>query len=211
MNNSNYGINIQERLAEEQAKSSLRIYENEVKQELSLQKEQIRWKKKAQFMEEQRELQKSQFEAVTIDEDGRIGVKTENLQIQSKTRKVANFSEPRMYIFEHLENRHEKIYCVTFRLNGMADDKRTFAMLKAEQSGNPNYIIKKISAVGGMIIGSNPQQKKEYALQLLYLLIARCQKTYIIPERRGWYIDESGKMKFFQDRWTWKEAVKCAK
>ena len=92
----------------------------------------------------------------------------------------------------------------------MLDDLR-YAMFDCTKCGSPTYVLKKWAAIGVEIFAPTLAAKKKYALQLMTLLIHNANRREKLPDRRGWYIDENGKLQFFQGRWTWEEALGCVK
>lgn len=163
---------------------------------------------KSLLAEEERERKKSQCDLLSVDESGNIRIQTTNLRINANARKVANFTNPEITILERLENEMEKLYL--FNCN-MSDDDLRYAMLDYTKCGSPTYVLKKWAAIGAEILAPTLAVKKQYALQLLALLIHNSNRRIKLPDRRGWYVDENDEIKFFQERWTWEEALRCAK
>ncbi len=157
--------------------------------------------------EEERERRKAQFDMLKIDQNGKIFVETQNLQIQKVQREVANFLHPEMMELCRIKNPNDKLFLLTFDLNREIQ----YAILNPEKCGSPTYLIKKIAASGGYIMANNQAKKKEFVLQLITFLISQTREKIYLPERREWYVDENQKLRFFLGRWTWEEASKCAK
>lgn len=195
--------NIQQNLAI----SQIRIAEEDYKQERRLQRNISYLQQKFIIAEEERERKKSQCDLLSIDESGNIRVETTNLRIDANARKIANFTHPEITILERLENETEKVYL--FSCN-MLDDLR-YAMFDYTKCGSPTYILKKWAAIGAEIFAPTLAMKKVYALQMLTLLLQKSNIRIQLPDRRGWYTDKNGKIQFFEGRWTWEEALKCAK
>lgn len=196
-------VNFNEHLA----LSQIRAAENDYKQERRLQRNLSYLQQKAFLSEEERERKKSQCDLLSIDDGGNIRVQTTNLRIDANARRVANFSHPEILIFERLENEEEKVYL--FCCNIQKDEKYT--MLDYTKCGSPTYIIKKFATIGAEIFAPTLAVKKQYALQLVTLLIQNAERREKLPDCRGWYETECGEIRFFQRRWTWEEALKCAK
>lgn len=197
----------QTKIQTEMALSQIRVAEDDCKQERRLQRKLQFLQQKSFLAEEDRERKKSQCDLLSIDESGNIRVQTTNLRIDANARKVANFTQPEITILERLENETEKIYLFTCN---MLDDLR-YAMFDCTKCGSPTYVLKKWAAIGVEIFAPTLAVKKKYALQLMTLLIHNANRREKLPDRRGWYIDENGKLQFFQGRWTWEEALGCVK
>lgn len=204
MENMNYYPNS---LAEEQGKMQLRIQEEAAKIDLRNRKKLDFEHQKVVLKEAEREKKKAQYEMVCIDQNGEVLVETKNLQIPQIRRKVVNFTHPEIIIFFRIMNPEEKIYLLCFDVN----NETHYAMICPEKCGNPTYLRKKIIASGGYVMGNNIAKQKEYLTQLIALLISQAKDKHYLADDRGWYLDEKGKLKFFNKKWTWKEAVKCAK
>ena len=195
--------NIQQNLA----LSQIKIAEEDYKQERRFQRQISYLQQKSFLAEEERERKKAQCDLLSIDDGGNIRVQTTNLRINVDERRVANFSNPEISIFERLENAEEKIYL--FNCNIQEDVRYT--MLDYTKCGSPTYILKKWTSIGAEIFAATLAVKKQYALQLVTLLIQNAERREKLPDRRGWYETENGEIRFFQGRWTWEEALKCAK
>lgn len=187
--------------------SQIRIAEEDYKQERRLQRNISYLQQKSIIAEEERERKKAQCDFLSIDDNGNIRMQTTNLRINVNARRVANFSHPEITIFERLKNENEKIYLFSCNI---LDDLR-YVMFDYTKCGSSTYILKKCAAIGAEIFAPTLAIKKRYALQMLALLLQKPNARIKLPDRRGWYIDENGKLQFFQGRWTWEEALKCVK
>ena len=194
-------------LAEAQGKMQLKIQEEAAKMDLRNQKKLYLEQQKMLLKEAERERKKAQCEVVSIDQNGNVLVETKNLQIAQSKRLVTNFTNPEIIILYRIMNPEEKRYLLCFDLIG----ETHYTMLCPEKCGNPTYLRKKTIASGGYVMGNNIAKQKEYLTQLIALLISQVKDKHYLADDRGWYLDEKGKLKFFNKKWTWKEAVKCAK
>ena len=193
-------------LNNEQMKMNLRIQENSVMLEQRTAKKIFLMKQKQLMKEEEREKVKAQFEAIQIDKNGNVSVYTQNLRIPTGFRRVVNFTNPGLIPLCRISNPDEKIFLFQFYLA----EEIQYTMLLPAKCGSPTYLMKKIASVGGYVIGNTLAKRKEYLTQLVILMIENAEKAKYIPDRRGWYLDENGNLKFFQGHWTWEEAKKCA-
>lgn len=161
------------------------------------------YQKKVSIKEAERERKKSQYDLVELSVDGVVTVRTENLQMAAPLRMVCNFLHPEIIIYRRLKNPEEEIYQMHFELAKTIK----YVWLKKENVGNSSYIMKKIIATGGQIMGENIAKRKEYALQIVSLAIVNSQMVISIPDERGWYIDRNEKLAFYNAKYTWKEIV----
>ncbi|HIV38418.1 MAG TPA: hypothetical protein H9747_05380 [Candidatus Blautia stercorigallinarum] len=194
-------------LAEEQEKMQMRIQEDATKMDIRNQKKLYLAQQKMLLKEAERERKKAQCEVVCVDQNGEVFVETKNLQIAQSRRLVTNFTHPKIIILCRIMNQEENIYLFEFDLN----EEIHYAMLCPEKCGSPTYLRKKIAASGGYVMGNTPAKQKEYLAQLITLLISHAKEKIYLPDDRGWYLDENGKLKFFNGRWTWKEAFECTR
>lgn len=191
----------------ERAKAEMRIEEDFQKQKnrqaLRLHTEQ----KKNLVREEERELKKAQTEILSISEQGVVEVQTQNLRINVKPRIVTNFFFPEIVIFRRLKNLSQEIYMFYADFN----QEIKYVFLEPEKCGSGTYVLKKFAKIGCQIFAPTLAMKKTYATQLITLLITQLKDSFVVPDRREWYLDESGKIKFFEGKWTWEELEKCVK
>lgn len=157
--------------------------------------------------EAERELAKAQCEVIYVDDDGIVHSDTQNLRVSPIDRKITNFTHPEITLYVRNENRDEVLYLMTFDLDGDIQ----FVFLLPQKCQSPTYIIGKIAEKGGTFFAGKQADCKKYARQLVTLLIRNNEARLIIPDRRGWFVDENDKMEFFNGKWTWKEALVCAK
>ncbi len=194
-------------LAAEQEKMQLRIQEDATKMDIRNQKKLYLEQQKMLLKEAERERKKAQCEVVCVDQNGEVFVETKNLQIAQSRRLVTNFTHPKIIILCRIMNQEENIYLFEFDLN----EEIRYAMLCPEKCGSPTYLRKKIAASGGYVMGNTPAKQKEYLAQLITILISKAKEKKYLPDCRGWYLDENRKLGFFCGRWTWEEALECAK
>ena len=161
------------------------------------------YQKKLLLKEEERERRKSQIDLVEMSTDGVLTVRTQNLQMDARTRMVCNFFHPEIIIYKRCKRPEEVIYQLHFEL---AKTIKYIWLIK-ENVGNPSYIMKKLIAMGGQIMGENVAKRKEYVLQIVSLAIVNAHTEIFLPDERGWYIDENKKLKFYCAKYTWKEII----
>lgn len=199
-------LTAENKMQQEWAITQMRMAESDYKGGRQVQRQMDLQFAKGLIAEEERERKKSQCDVLSIDAEGNLRMQTENLRIDAPERRVTNFAYPEIVILERLKNRDEKMYLFTCNLK----NDLHFALFAREKCGSGTYVLKQMSAIGAEIFAPTLARKKQYAQQIFTLLIQNATKVQVLPERRGWYVDENGKLQFFQGRWTWEEAVKCA-
>lgn len=191
----------------EQSKVQLRVCEDDVKQQNRMRWQLEKLKAKSLIKEEERERKKSQYDVISVTNDGKLYIETENLLIHTEARKMANFEHPEIIVFRQVQNPERELFQFMCDIN--SNLKTIF--FAAEECGSANYLLKRLSSIGAEIFAPTLAMKKKYALQLFSLLFSNTKEEYMLPERRGWYLDLQGKLVFFQGKWSWEEAAKCVK
>lgn len=203
----NYEVPAMSKIYELQAASQIRMTEDDYKNNGRLQRQAVCLHQKSLAAEEERERKKAQCDLLAIDESGNIQVQTMNLRITAYARKVTNFSQPQIIVFERLGKEEPKInvfFCCI-------QNEDRFVMLDSRRCGNPTYVLKKWASIGAEIFAPTLATKKQYAMQLMALLLQARDTPSKLPDRRGWYKNENGEIHFFVGQWTWEEAMECTK
>lgn len=198
---------IAQQFALEQHKSDLRIQEDVIKLENRTKRQRDCLEQRSLMREKEREALKSQFDMLLIDENGLVKVKTENLRIKADPRAVTNFTRPEISVLQRLTNQTEKLYIFSCELL----QEFRYVILDVNQCGSSTYLLRKLSGIGAQILAPTLAKQKEYASQLITLLILQNNREDKVPDARGWFLDENGNLRFFNGRWTWEEAKRCAK
>lgn len=191
----------------EQEKMRMRIFEDELKQQNRRRCQLQALQARSLMKEAERELKKAQVEVMAIDADGRVEMVTKNLQIEAVPRKITNFAHPEIVVLKRLKNPEEKIFLFYCELQ----QEVAWALLLPEKCGGATYIMRKLSGIGAEIFAATSALKKQYAKQLITLLIRNAKMCKGLPDRYGWYTDEDGKIAFFDGKWSWEEAMACTK
>lgn len=189
-----------------QFKSQIRVEEEQIKSVSKMQMHEQMLKQNALHREHEREIAKAQCEMVTIDENGTVRVETKNLRTPAVERFATNFTFPAIIFYQRVENPDEELYLFTCCFK----DEMKSIFLLPQKCSSATYIINQIARIGGIFFAQKQSEAKSYAKQLITLLIRNCEDKLVVPDNRGWYIDESDELKFFSGVWTWKEArEKC--
>ena len=157
--------------------------------------------------EKERELKKSQTEVIAINEQGVVEVQTQNLRIDVNPRIVTNFFFPEIATFRRLKNQTQEIYMFF----GDLYNSIRYVFLDPEKCGRGTYVLKKLAKIGCQIFAPTLAMKKTYATQMITLLITQGKDSFVVSDRREWYINEAGEIKFFDEKWTWEELLECLK
>uniref|UniRef100_UPI003FF1416E hypothetical protein n=1 Tax=Eisenbergiella tayi TaxID=1432052 RepID=UPI003FF1416E len=127
------------------------------------------------------EAQRSIYEEVMITEDGRLEIQTRNLQISAVARELSNIKNPKLTVLKREQNQAEELYLIECNVAG--EDKEIY--LSPSKIGGGIYLLNKF-ALAGASINAPTNKAKEYARQLLRLLIVKSNETLILPENAGW-------------------------
>lgn len=203
----NLGERAMESYQEEVAKVDLRIRENMIKANEGVKCQLYLAEQKQLMQEADREIRKSQYEQICFSDSGEIYVQTQNLRTKAESRKHFTFQSPEIYIIEHSQNRRERLLMLMIEIYG--EDRWT--ILSPEKCGGGTYLLRKINMLGGDVLADSLATRKNLARGLITECIKKSTKKIILPEERGWMEDCDGKITFFDEELTWKEAKKCAK
>lgn len=163
-------------------------------------------KQKNILKEKERELQKSQVDVVKIRTDGTVIVQTENLRVDTKARYVVNAEFPSLTNVKKIDNDNHLLFLFEASIN----EKHVFTFLKADRISDGGYLLRKLGNIGVCVYADKQTEKKKLILSLIFCLREGEAPTLFLPESRGWYKDETGKIQFHEGKFTWQEAVECA-
>lgn len=150
-------------------------------------------------------MRKAQTEVITISEQGVVEVQTQDLRININPRVVTNFFFPEITIFRRLKNPTQEIYMFSADYS----EQIRFVFLEPQKCGSGTYLMRRLAKIGCQIFAPTQALRKSYATQVMSLLILQRKNDFAVPDRREWYLDESGEIKFFNGKWTWEELVEC--
>ncbi len=208
MNGYNYMQPENQELQKEAFKSQIRVFEAGAKNTLRVNSQEAVEERRSIRKERERELKKAQVNELVIDNNtGEVFVRTKNLRIQNVDRLGANFSHPEIIVLERMKNPSEKLYMLLIDLN----EQIQWSVLLPEKCGKSSYLMRKITALGGIILGATASDRVDYVTQLFAILKASSKTTWQIPDQEGWCIDRQGKIVFWEKKITWEEAMKCTK
>lgn len=158
--------------------------------------------------EAEREIRKGQSDVIEILEDGKVVVETRNLRVNMAPRVVANLSNPEMIKLVHAEKPTEYIWMFVGIVK--ADWKAVFLSLDKLES--PRYLMKKIVELGAEIFACSSAEEKWMVKKLVRKLIHDSRRYKWIPEQIGWFVDEDGKIKFYEkEDLTWSYILEKAR
>ena len=176
------------------------IWDTEIKAQRRLQEKQAELNLLADFNEAERERRKAEVEDITMDEDGKLLVRTENTRLAYKDRRLANFCKPRLIRVINATTK-EQGFILSINID---DRRRTFPILSKDIS-NAEIILKKLNSVGADFLTDKRTRKKKYAAMLMVLLLRQEVKSLCIANEKGWFFDLSHKIKFCEEEnHTWR-------
>ncbi|MCF2554407.1 hypothetical protein [Faecalicatena contorta] len=193
-------------LMNEQMKSSIKIYEDSIKKDQWYNMQMCLANYKSLLREEESERKKARVDVLRISENGEVISETKNLRIKSEARRNFNFQFPEIIILKHLENQSEKLFLFYFEING----SESYFILEPVRCSSGSYLLRKINGNGGEVFAPNLAMKKDLARQLITLCVKQSTNKIWLPDKRGWIEGKDGKITFFNGKWTWEEAKKCA-
>lgn len=153
------------------------------------------------------EARRSVYENVSISGNGKIEIMTENLEMASSSRLISDLCNPELIILRNAKDLTEEI----FRVVGFVKNKKVEMFFLPGRSGSGTYLLRKFNIAGVKIYASR-SKAKEYAGQLITLLISNSKETQILPENPGWMLLPDGNIKLVEEgELLWEEATKMAR
>lgn len=161
-------------------------YLNDLKMDLA--------QRKMQLQEYRREAKKAEYVEVVIDAEGGLKAWTKNAMVNFPERQVANFQVLKATCLQS-SNGESGIIQLDLKIG----IRKTSLYLNIKKMGKMDYILGKITAVGGQIYGSTKKEKEKILTGLWVKLCDLCEETYTIPVEYGWYKDKRGDYKFAEE------------
>ena len=163
--------------------------------------------RKIQLSERARELRKAQYDAIKIKENGAIVMQTKNTLFDPPEREIVNFPFPDIFQLVSADENGE-IYMLHLNIA----NKVVQVFLDGKKAGNPAYLLRKLTAAGGVIFTDRRQIRENFLYDFWSLVISEYETTMVIPASVGWMKNEYGKFNFIErGALLWNEVVQCAK
>lgn len=183
--------------------------EIEITERKQLSKEKVKlWamQERQKIKSENSEARRSIYEEVMITEDGRLEIQTRNLQISAVARELSNIKNPKLTVLKREQNQAEELYLI--KCNVAGEDKEIYLSPSKIRGGT--YLLNKF-ALAGASINAPTNKAKEYARQLLRLLIVKSNETIILPEKAGWMVLPDNTVHLVEkEDLLWTDAMKLA-
>lgn len=153
------------------------------------------------------ENRKRQIDVVTLLSDGRLAIKTQNLDIPTTGRLACNFTSPHlMRLFSR--GCSEDIWLFECAIG----DRHVTIYIKNSKAGDSRYLLERFKAEGCEIYAPSKQLQKEYLSKIWTTVRNVEEREVLIPEEYGWWLDMDGKIKFIDEtKIIWRDVEKCAK
>ncbi len=149
---------------------------------------------------EEDEYKRSLFEKLEVNADGKIVVTTHSQEQKFQPREISDMRNPKFYVAARASNLSETIFVLDCELAGA--NKLVYFSPKCIQSGT--YILGQLATAGITILASSAKAK-EYARNLLALLVKSGIPT-VIPDEPGWMELKDEKFTFVkEERMTWEK------
>lgn len=169
-----------------QRKAAEKKIEHDSKLDLEIQK--------AYLDDAKRELRRSQYSELLMNQEGRFVAVTRNLLIPSKERAALNLQAP---VLERCLSYNGKggIY----KLMVTIDQTRQELYLKQRKCGNVKYLLEKISVLGGTVYGKK-SQVESYIQQFWHYCLAHCvAEPVYYPDDYGWNLTGKNEVVFVRE------------
>lgn len=203
-----YDVNYQEvssSVREKQALSEISMNEFAFKEQLKLNSYIQRTEAKQWITAQENELQRSHFHSIALNSDGSI-IEIENSSVPNSTKNlICNMQNPRLTELRHYGNDSDKIY----QLDATVNNHPVSVFLDSERLGNGSYLCRKFVASGITFFSDSTAHRKQYATDLICLLVGKCEHTALIYDNSGWYLTPEKKFIFSKKEATsWKILLK---
>lgn len=156
----------------------------------------------SEWNEAEREKRKAQFDAVLLDELGRVIVEVCNTRRKYDPRVVTNFSEPKLIIFQNFIT-EERIYKVSLIIG----KTKTAIWLRDEDLGDAKAMLKKFNRAGAEFLSNKSSERKNLMLQLWAILVKNA-KIVRVADRPGWMIADDKMVFVDEEVLTWETLMK---
>ncbi|MCD8000720.1 MAG: hypothetical protein LUH21_26240 [Clostridiales bacterium] len=161
-----------------------------------------RLKVKAQIEEAHR----SVYECVSISGDGKIEVKTKNLEITSSSRILSDLHSPELIRLRNGTELTEEIFLVV----GFVKNRTIKIFLLPDRCGNGSYLLRKFN-IAGVSIFAPRAKAKAYLSQLLCVLILNSKQEKVLAENPGWQLLPDGNIELVEEGGLlWPDAKKMS-
>lgn len=198
---------VREELVKHHAKNQMDIdkaiakeqYLNDLKMDLA--------QRKMQLQEYRRESRKAEYVEVVIDAEGGLKAWTKNAMMNFRERQVANFQVLKATCLQS-SNGESGIIQLDLKIG----HREISLYLNIKEMMKMDYILGKITTVGGQIYGSTKKEKELILNGLWVKLCDLCRETDTIPVAYGWYRDKLGNYKFAEEgTQLWRNIIEKAK
>lgn len=153
-----------------------------------------------------RELRRSQYSELLMNQEGRFVAVTRNLLIPSKERAALNLQAP---VLER---------CLSYKGKGgicklmvTIDQTKQELYLNQRKCGNVKYLLEKISVIGGTVYGKK-SQVESYIQQFWHYCLAHCvAEPVYYPDDYGWNLTGKDEVVFVREGDVlWKDLLRMA-
>lgn len=191
-------VEAQENMRAIQRKAAEKKIEHDSKLDLEIQK--------VYLDDAKRELRRSQYSELLMNQEGRFVAVTRNLLIPSKERAALNLQAP---VLER---------CLSYKGKGgiyklmvTIDQTKQELYLNQRKCGNVKYLLEKISVIGGTVYGKK-SQVESYIQQFWHYCLAHCvAEPVYYPDDYGWNLTGKDEVVFVREGDVlWKDLLRMA-
>lgn len=164
---------------------------------------------KMQMQEYRREMRKARYLKLMIREDGELEIQVQNPMIKVPDRRCANFKFLDILRLESVEG-DGPIYVLFLEI----EKAEQHIYLTGEKVGKGEYLLKKITEVGGQIFVESHKKKVDFLLDLWTAICSFLsdQDKVLLSVSPGWITVDKNVYRFVEGGETlWKDMVRKAK
>ena len=195
---------IPESILEKQVCSEIRMNELAFKSQLKLNADIQRMEARQWIKSLEAEQQRSLFHSVALNSDGSILEISNSSDTSGPQHLICNLTHPILTRLMRVKNDTE----IAYRLDAMVNEQPISIFLSNEKIGCGTYLCQKLSASGITFFTDSPSRRKQYATNLLCLLLGHCQQTELIYDEPGWHLTPENNFIFITtEDITWKSII----
>lgn len=164
---------------------------------------------KMQMQEYRREMRKARHSAVVIREDGELEIRVQNPMVKVPDRRCANFKFLDILRLESVDG-DGPIYVLFLEIK----KAEQHIYLTGEKVGKGEYLLKKITEVGGQIFVESHKKKVDFLLDFWTAICSFLsdQDKVLLSVSPGWITVDKNVYRFVEGGETlWKDMVRKAK
>lgn len=199
---------IPESILEKQVCSEIRMNELAFKSQLKLNADIQRMEARQWIKSLEAAHQRSLYHSVALNSDGSIIEISNSSDTTSPQHLICNMRQPILTKLIHFENHAE----IAYRLDAIVNEQPIAVFLSQEKIGCGTYLCHKLSASGITFFTDSPSRRKQYATNLLCLLMGQCKQMELIYDEPGWHLTPENNFIFItKEDTTWNSLIQITR